>query len=145
MFFETNITARFHEVDRAGIVFFGRAFEYAHICFEEMLTAAFGGMDAVFDRLDLGFPLVHSEASFLRPMRRGDRLSVRMTIVAFSGRSITFEYAIRGQSDGVERCRVRLKHAFVTVSTFKTRHCPDEFIHAIEHIGLSVPDDAAKC
>ena len=42
MAFEYGLTARFHEVDRVGIVFFGRAYEYAHICFEEVLTAAFG-------------------------------------------------------------------------------------------------------
>jgi hypothetical protein len=32
-------TARFFEIDRAGIVFFGRIFEFCHEAFEELLLA----------------------------------------------------------------------------------------------------------
>ena len=78
MSFEHTLTARFFEIDRAGIVFFGRFFEYCHATFEEMLLAALPDWNGAFDHSGWGMPLVHAEADFSRPVRMGDRLRIAM-------------------------------------------------------------------
>jgi len=140
MSFTYEISARFHEVDRAGIVFYGRAFEYAHVCFEEMLTAAFGGFDRVFDTMHLGLPLVNAHASFGHPMRRGDRLLAELFVERLTQRSITFRCVITGQADGIERCIVHQKHAFVSFPDFQPVARPDAFTDGLLAIGMELPE-----
>ena len=41
-----RLVVRFHEIDRAGIAYFTRAYEYCHAAFEEMLVAALGFLTA---------------------------------------------------------------------------------------------------
>jgi acyl-CoA thioester hydrolase len=133
--FEYALTARFHEVDRVGIVFFARAYEYAHICFEELLAAAFGEVSSVFERHGFGMPLVHTEASYRSPIRHGDRLRVRGSIDVLSERSATFRYEVLGADDDL-RCTVRLKHAFVHFPSFEPIAVPQAFTEGMQHIEL---------
>src|SRR5688500_10530099 len=74
MSFHHSVTARFSEIDRAGIVFFGRYFEYCHAAFEELLARMFGDLEQSFAAGLWTMPLVHAEADFARPVRLGDRL-----------------------------------------------------------------------
>ncbi|MGC6417557.1 MAG: acyl-CoA thioesterase [Bradymonadia bacterium] len=140
MIFEYAFTPRFHEVDRAGIIFYGRAFQYAHVCFEEMLTVGFGDFDRVFDDVGVGCPLVHADASFSRPMRRGERLIARLQIERLSARSLTVLVEMVGADDGVLRCAVRQKHAFVRIADFTPCQCPDAFLDGLRRAGLELPE-----
>ena len=135
--FRYSVTARFHEVDRAGIVFFGHVFEYAHICFEEMLYAAFGTPDSVFGELGFALPLVHADANFSRPIRQGDRLDVIVTVAAATARSITFAYRLCGLDDPEDlRAVVRLKHAFVSFPDFGPAQRSPIFDAGLTRVGL---------
>ena len=87
MSFEHFVTVRFHHVDRAGIAFFGRAFEYAHVAFEELLATTDESLTSVFDQGGWGMPLVHVEGDFNLPMRMGDRLRVEIRVKRLSERS----------------------------------------------------------
>ena len=99
MAFEYGLRARFFEVDRAGIVFFGRFFEYAHAAYEELLVAAVGPGEQMFREAPWGTPLVHAEADFAQPVFMGDALLVRSNIVARSRRTLTFEHQILAADD----------------------------------------------
>ena len=131
--FVHHTTARFHQVDRAGIAFFACAFEYAHDCFDEILIAAFD--DPNLDKLGFGMPLVHAEASYKRPIRLYDRLELRATIERQGERSVTFRYDVVGDDD-VLRCVVHLRHAFVAFPEFVGRSVPDHFIERMQALGL---------
>ena len=143
MAFELSITARFFEIDRAGIVFFGRMYEYAHSALEEALAAMFGHPETMFSMHQFGMPLVHSEADYQRPIRMGDRLTVRMEVERMGTKSMTFRYQIVGE-DGQPRCRVQLVHAFVDLKTFSGIPVPQVFIDALPKAGLSVPEKIAS-
>ncbi len=138
MAFELRITARFYEIDRAGIVFFGRVYEYAHSALEEALALMFGHPETMFSKYRFGMPLVHSEADYQHPIRMGDRLIVRMHVERIGSRSITFLYQITGE-DGLHRCQVKLVHAFIEMSSFKGIPIPREFLDALPKAGLDVP------
>ncbi len=117
--FRYRHTARFFEIDRAGIVFFGRFYEYAHAAFEELLTAALGHSEALFKDLGFGMPLVHSEADYKAPVFMGDRLLIDVEVERIGEKSMTFRYTISGEQDGRLRAVVRLVHAFVDLRTFR--------------------------
>jgi YbgC/YbaW family acyl-CoA thioester hydrolase len=122
-------------VDRSGIVYFGRFFEYCHIAYEEMLSAIFGGLEGVFGQRDWGMPLVHAEADYQRPMRLDDTLTIELSIARLGGSSVTFAYRVLGD-DGEQRATAQLVHAFVDMETFKGRPAPDEFRQGVRDLGL---------
>ncbi len=134
--FTHTITARFFEIDRAGIVFFGRFYEWAHECLEELLRELFGHPEAIFGELGFGMPLVHSEADYRAPVRFGDRLVISASITRLSERSATFVYTFAGAEDGVHRATVTLVHAFVDLATFKGIAMPPRFREAALAAGV---------
>ena len=137
MAFEYVLTARFHEVDQAGILFFGRFFEYAHICFEEMLNEGFGGFAELFEVKRFGMPLVHAEASFRAPVRGGDQLILRLRIDTLSERSVLFACDICGaRRDDDLRATVWLKHAFVRFPELKGCSRPQFLDDGFRRLGL---------
>ena len=95
MAFEFRITARFFEIDRAGIVFFGRVYS-THTPRWKGARSAFGHPEAMFSSLG-GMPLVHSEADYQHPIRMGDKLVVSMTVQRLGRSSVTFDYEMIGE------------------------------------------------
>ncbi|MGM0578869.1 MAG: acyl-CoA thioesterase [Myxococcota bacterium] len=136
MSFEHEVTVRFHEVDRAGIAFFGRVFEYCHEAFEELLVAADDRLLAVFDTGGWGMPLVHVEADYARPMRMGDRLRVSVGVDRLGERSVTFAFRVVGAEDGALRATVRHVHACVDLERFEGIPVPDRLRDGLTRLGL---------
>ncbi len=131
--FEHSATVRFHEVDRAGIAFFGRAFEYCHAAFEELLAAT--GLDHVLDGGAWRLPLVGAEADFRRPMRMGDRLRVELEVAGLDERSVTFRFTLRGE-DGDVRATVRHVHAAVDADSYEPITLPRELAEGLARLSL---------
>lgn len=136
--FRHTVTVRFFEIDRAGIVFFGRFFEYCHATFEELLMSAFGDLESIFRTSSWGMPLVHTESDHLRPVFIGERLTIELEVAALGGASITFAYRILGP-DGDLRAKVTLKHAFVSRPDFQPIPMPGEFRDGLLKLGLTLP------
>jgi len=135
--FEHPHTVRFHETDRAGIIYFSRVFEYCHFAFEELLSAVFGSVEEVFARGSWGMPLVHAEADYARPCRLGDRLVIELRVEELRGRSIAFAYRVRGADDPDDlRAMACFVHAFVDLASFKARAAPAELAAGLERLGL---------
>jgi len=133
MAFRHTLTVRFFEIDRAGIVFFGRFFEYCHAAFEELQHAAFGDPERAFTEATYAFPLVHAEADFKAPARLGEALTIEVSLAAKGERSLSFAYRILGPAgEGDLRATCLLRHAFVDRSTFRSMAVPVEFVAAIE-------------
>jgi len=133
--FTHQVTARFFHVDRAGIIFFGRIFEYCHIVFEEMLAQVFERVAPTFEEHDFGMPIVHCEADFKRPMNMEDRLNISVEVSQLSERSITFEYTVLGQKGDV-RATAQIKHAFVRLSTFESCGPPEILTNGLRQLDL---------
>ena len=136
MGFQHDLTVRFYEIDRAGIAFFGRVYEYCHAAFEELLSAALGSNEAMFSTHGFGMPLVHSEADYQAPMRMGDRLRIDVTIKKLGRRSITFGYTVVGRDDAVQRANVTLVHVFVDMAKFESIDAPAVLTDALKEMGL---------
>ena len=136
MAFTYEVSVRFHEVDRAGIAFYGRVFEYAHVAFEELLMAIDSSWTSVFDDLGWGMPLVHADADFKRPMRLSERLCVSVEVESIGDRSLTFAFELTGAQDGIVRATARQVHVFVDMERFESIPVPDEMRQGLAGLGL---------
>lgn len=139
--FEVPLTVRFHEADRAGVAFFGRAFEYIHTAQEEVLAAAGCPIRANFDA-GWGLPIAHAEADYRRPLVLGDKLVVAVSVHAVGTSSITFDFQIRGAGDPRD-VRVTARLVQVCVSTlgdrdggFLKRELPAELLAGLRRLRL---------
>ncbi len=136
MAFVHQITARFFEVDRAGIIFFGRVFEYCHTTYEQLLASMGTGITELFEEHNLGMPLVHAEADFCKPIRMQERIDVELEVATISERSIRFSYRLRGSDDGTVRATANLVHAFVALDSFAPASPPPLLLEGLRKLGL---------
>lgn len=91
-----RIQVRFGEVDRAGIVYYPRIFDYFHQVFEGYFEDRVGvSYPDWIEKRRIGFPAVRYEVDFLSPLRYGDKLPVRFTVARIGRTSVTFRYEIR--------------------------------------------------
>ena len=135
MAFEHRLRVRFHEIDRAGIVYFARIFEYCHVAYEDMLCQALGmDMEQYFKTTTWGMPLVHAEADYERPNFLGEYLNIRLEVARLGQRSVTFAYELSG--DDGRRAKVSLTHAFVELASFEPITCPEAFRAGLAKLSL---------
>lgn len=90
----------FSETDMAGIVHFSNFFKYM-----ESVEHAFYrslGFSVVMDRHDppLGFPRVHVECGFSRPLKFEDEFEVHLRVIEKKPKSLTHQIILRKQVDG---------------------------------------------
>ncbi len=135
MAFVYETTVRFAHVDPAKVVYFARVYEMAHEAFEELMASLGLPVGPLFEESKWGMPLVHTEATYRRPWRLGERVRIEGRITEMSERSIQFEYEFKDES-GETRTRVHMRHVFVSMETFEPRSAPREFIDAAQHAGL---------
>jgi YbgC/YbaW family acyl-CoA thioester hydrolase len=132
--FSREHVVRFHEVDRAGIVYFARVFEWCHVVYEELLRELFGGVEPIFAVKDWGTPLVRAEADYRRPFRLDERITIEVAIGRVGRGSLEYVYELRGP-DGESRATARLRHAFVGTD-WRPRAAPDELLEGLRRLGL---------
>lgn len=136
--FTTELSVRFPDVDAAGIVYFAKAFDYAHLAWEELLAA--GGLplhEAIPGRPWI-LPLIHAEADYRRPMRFGERLRVEANLTDVGASTVTLRYALRG-AEGELRATVTLVHCAVDKTSARRIPLPEEVLAVLGRAGLSVP------
>jgi 1,4-dihydroxy-2-naphthoyl-CoA hydrolase len=78
--FEYRFTVRLDDTDAAGILYFGHLFRHAHAAYEALLEEAGWGLGRILLERRFLLPLVHCEADFLRPLRLGERVLVRLCL-----------------------------------------------------------------
>jgi 4-hydroxybenzoyl-CoA thioesterase len=131
--YTTTLQVRFGHVDPAGIVYFPRIFDYIHDVFEELWEKHVGQRyyHLVLER-KIGFPLVHSEADFHRPLHFGDLPVVRVSCFRLGRSSLGLRYVMR--LDEEDCLEARMTTACVDVSTMRSIPIPPEFRARFEEI-----------
>ena len=141
MSFEHRLTVRFFQVDRAGIAFFGRVFEYCHAAYEALLVSLNYPLAEVFDSEGWGMPLVHAEADFKRPMRLGEELIIAVTVGRLGTTSITLDFEVRGAADAQVKASARHVHACVDMERFAPLEIPTRLREAFESLRAAPQGD----
>jgi len=135
--FVTRLRVRFHEIDRAGIAYFARSFQYCHEAFEDMLSRALKtDLERFFRESTWMLPLVHAESDYAAPIVLGQDLRIELRVAHLGKSSVVFSYRVVGEPDGVERAKVKLVHACVEREGFRKRPLPPPLIAGFKALGL---------
>lgn len=113
MSFAFTTPVRFQDVDVAGVLFFGRIYDYLHLAYEEFWVS--GGVDRAyfFAGAPWVVPIVHSEADYKVPIRHGDTIRVGIDVVKVGRASFELHYAVTGGGGESDlRVAARTVHAF---------------------------------
>jgi 1,4-dihydroxy-2-naphthoyl-CoA hydrolase len=108
-----RFTVRLHDIDAAGVMFYGHLFRHAHDAYEGFLGALDLPLDGLI-RAGCRLPLVHAEADYLLPFRHGEEIEVEVGVAALGGASFTLSYGFRDGA-GKLRARARTVHVHLAV------------------------------
>lgn len=98
-----------HEVDAAGLMFFGHLFRHAHDAYEAFMSSLGHPLDRLIQAGGPLLPLVHAEADYLQPLRHGETLRVELGLARLGRTSFTLAYRVVDDA-GDERARVSTVH-----------------------------------
>ena len=131
--FDTQLQVRFGDVDPAGIVYFPKIYDYVHEAFEDLWEVH---VQARYYQLLLeqriGFPLVHSEVGFKKPLRFGDRPIVRVSCWKLGRTSIGLHYRFFVGDD--VHVDAKMSVVCVDLENMKPIPVPDGFRRRFEEI-----------
>jgi 4-hydroxybenzoyl-CoA thioesterase len=132
MTFSRDIKIRFQHCDPAGIVFYPRYFEMFNQMVEDWFAEDVGmSFQTMHLEHQLGVPLVHAEADFMRASRIGEVLVFSLRVEEIRRRS--FRLAIEATHDGEARVKANLTLACVSLGeTLHSTEVPDSLRTAME-------------
>jgi 4-hydroxybenzoyl-CoA thioesterase len=100
--YRAQLKVRFADIDNAGIVYYPRFLHYFHVALEEFFPAELGVDYAELVRgHGIGFPTVHLETDFAKPLRFGDNIEVEVRVRKIGVSSLTWGYRVfrRGEPE----------------------------------------------
>lgn len=112
----------FGDMDPAGILYYPRFLHYCHQAFEAFMAEVTGIPYARFLSVEkLGFPAVHVEADYRRPLPYGETIVIAIRVEEIGTRSLVLNYeaSLGGKED--EICATaRVTTALVDMSRFRS-------------------------
>lgn len=96
------LRVRFGDCDPAGIVYFPRFFDFFHQAMEGWFDVLGRPYHEVVMGQRVGFPAVHTEADFQRPVAFGEQIQVELRVGRIGDSSLELHYEVRGAGEGVE-------------------------------------------
>jgi 4-hydroxybenzoyl-CoA thioesterase len=130
--YESPQRIRFNDVDGAGIVYYPRFFHLCHNAFEEFFTAvAPYSYPTLINQHRRGFPTVHVEGDFKRPLRYGDVAVVELGVMQVGTRSARFRYRMRRQGEVDVAFEAHVVTAFMDLDSGKAVVLDDDIKAAL--------------
>lgn len=121
MLYQYNHFLSFSQTDSAGIMFYSRAFEIAHLAYEEMVAEKIG-WEQIFDNTESAFPLVHSEINYFKPVKAGQRLAIQISLANKGESSFQLKFDAKIQD---EVCfSLNTTHVSIDKANFKKKPLP---------------------
>ncbi len=128
--FRYRFKARFQDIDAAGILFFGRNFDYFHDAYVAFLDSLGLPLDASLQTADFLLPLVHTNADFVQPMRFGERGEIELSLKRLGASSYTIGYVLKA-ADDTTITRGETVHCCVRRANFESHPLPQELRDAL--------------
>ena len=135
--FHTPFHVRFADVDKAGIFYYPRFFNAFHVAFEEFWADhAKRPYDVVISEDKIGFPTVHIESDFNKPVTFGDPMEIRVGVSRFGNRSIDFRYEVVNRDTGELHVSADITKVVVDMTNFRPAPLPDHLRALLEPIRI---------
>jgi 4-hydroxybenzoyl-CoA thioesterase len=127
--FSTSLKVRFGDEDHARIVYYPRFFHFFHTAFEDFFDLQGHPYRRCLDE-GVGWPAVHAEADFERPVRFGDELRIEVSIERIGRTSATFLYA--GSVEAQACVRGKIVVACLDMKSFAPMEIPAKYRELFE-------------
>lgn len=88
--FETVI--RLQHTDAAGVIFFARLFDLAHLAFEDLMDRIGQPLPADLAAAEVAYPIVEASAEFHAALRLGDRVRIEARVAEIGERGFSLAY-----------------------------------------------------
>ena len=135
--FRTPYAVRFADVDNAGIFYYPRFFHAFHVAFEEFWErSAERPYHIVLGEARIGFPPVHIETDFNRPVTFGDPMEIRIGVKRFGRTSLDFRYEVVHRETDHVHVAADITKACVDMKTFTAVPCPQHLLEMLEAIRI---------
>jgi 1,4-dihydroxy-2-naphthoyl-CoA hydrolase len=121
---------RMQHTDVAGVVFFARVFDLAHLAYEEMLDAIGHPLPSDMGRAPLILPLIHAETDYRGALRLGDRVQIEVQVQEVRSRAFSLAYSFK-KEDGSEAATTLTVHAAVDAATGHATALPEDLAEAL--------------
>jgi len=131
-FLEVTVPVRFGDTDPYGVVYFASYFRYCHHGIEELLRHLGLPPQDYFRNRDKGFglPIVGASCDFLKPVRYGDTLRLRVSVLKLGRKSVIYGFHFYPEDGG--GCVARGHAAMVAIDrTWRSCELPDAVREAL--------------
>lgn len=130
MSFKTTWKISFGEVDYASIVYYPNFFDHFQRTEEEYMEHLGFPYPYLIGELRIGFPIVHVESDFKRPVRYGDSIDIALDVKEVGSKSVTFGFRVfLGQQFCAE---AKITHVVIDLEEFKAIEIPAELKRKLE-------------
>ena len=130
---------RFGDVDPAGIAYFPNINNLIHEAFEDLWDEYIGiNYYQLVQTQRLGFPLAHSNITFLNPLHHGDRPTVSITCSRLGRSSLELRYVY--EVDSKICLDARMTTVCINLDTKKSCELPAQYRKAFERIFVTPPE-----
>lgn len=93
--FVHRVPVMFHDVDAAGTAYYPRLIDFCHCAFEALFNERIGPSYASVIGGGMGFPSVHFEIDFMKPVRHGDVIEIGVRVARVGRTSVGLEFEAR--------------------------------------------------
>ncbi|MFL5321881.1 MAG: acyl-CoA thioesterase [Myxococcaceae bacterium] len=128
-----KLTVRFEDVDFARVVFFPKLFVYAHNVFEDFFANELGvPYVKMLAERKVGYPAVHADADFRKPLRFGDVIRVELSVLKVGTSSLHCRYRMFPEHGTELLAEVKVVSAAIAMDTFQSAPLPADVRAAFE-------------
>lgn len=93
--FVPRVPVMFHDVDAAGTAYYPRLIDFCHCAFEAFFNARIGPSYSRVIAGGLGFPSVHFDVDFIKPIRHGDTVEIGVSVARVGRTSVSLGFEAR--------------------------------------------------
>jgi len=128
LLFSSTFTARMHDIDAAGVMFFGRFFYYIHDAYEAFLNQHSLSIKQLLDTAVL-LPISHTEADFKVPIILNEQITIEIYLQEMKEQEFILHYLLLDTSEKIKA--TALTHHICLDGDSKQRNALPQSIHSI--------------
>ena len=130
-----NTKIRLFHTDAANLIFFSRIFDIAYECYEEFLEKSDFGVKKIINDNNINMPVVHAEADYIKPLRIGDKIEIRMSLNSSSKSSFILDFALFNES-GEKAAKVKTVSVVIEAKSGKSIKIPEKLLKILNSLNF---------
>jgi len=129
--FEVKVQTYWADADPAGIVFFPHFFRFLEQAEEELFRAAGTDRHGLFEANGVWMPRVEAFSKFLKPVKCGSAIRIRLNPQFKGEKTIRYEYQVLDDATGDPAAEGYFTIVCVDAARFKAVPIPDSIVSVI--------------